>query len=897
MANTLSLQLPADALADGSLGIGVHIREPPRYTRAGGGGLPSVGGGGGGGGGVGGERFDADVDEIDELLRALRSSLQVCDRKCHSAAVWPSGCGEDAAAAAHMHARGCEGVAGSAAYAWDGPGTWRSARTDADAAGTAGRANARGQQRGGACDPLAQPTTGAGAANSLFMPSSLVYARERQGPPTDAFDEPWLFPHEWWANAVRRLFDWMEAVFRAGLAATASRILSAAGIAFFRWDGRAGSAGAEGTVASVASAACALAEMLQQPWATTAPGSACAGQPWQAADTATARAPGGADAKRRTAAEETVALTDAALRMIADMESRAMQDAAADPALSEVLTCAAQAMRSLLQTSERGARDLREYGRATRDHAVMATRAVSIVTGWIAGRTALRLERAAAFYAGQRRALDDALTAPESECAQQQARLRSLWLELKRAYDAYVLATAPAAAREHAATCGHAGGHAAGGGSGGDQALVLAMDVLFASLGSEPDFSEEHVRLLAEYMRHLDASDAWTQRDQRDAPFAPSAPPSVLAAAQPRVDACAPASATPPAPAPAPGAPPHATTAAAAAAGAEVVLAALRRRYAEHVQALDAVNARLRACDTRDAAEAQRLHRDKARIWQCIQSAIAVLRAVAPSHGDTRPPADPAPACADRMAARASHAAHAAPPWPTALLASGASCATPAQAAALVPASSGRAFAPYAPYAPSALASVCGAPRQHAAKYALRRSVSALSAAVARAQRAWREVAMRRTLADTFLEQQTAACLREIRRDTELWYDRDVNRVCTAWNDMQYGTERRHDDDVKAAAAEARLVLDLLADMERKMVHFSDSGAQHVRAMRDFKDLAELVRRSRENLARIEEFHDAYEDLVFLWRCAYAAAAATTTTTLATLADGDPRHAAAAAVC
>ncbi|AVK76123.1 hypothetical protein pneo_cds_516 [Pandoravirus neocaledonia] len=310
--------------------------------------------------------------------------------------------------------------------------------------------------------------------------------------------EPWAAPGEWWDTGVRCVFEWLREAFAAALDRDARHILSQSGVSqFYAWPPV---NGAEAT-AGGASAACSLTLMLR-PWTP-------ANRP---ADAQRGRGGGpcGIEARRRDAGRDLDALTASAERVIARVEASGSALTDRHAALSEAVRGCAACLRTLLRLAHDETDVLRVHGAATREAAVIATRAVGIAQKWIYARAVERVAHAAERYG----TLDDALRCDFAHAQDavrgQRARFLALWRDLKVRYDAFLADAGldgadPAAAQAMEALFwrGAGGEPPVDPGSGDDPAVAVAAAAAHER-GADPDaFDADALRLLRHYCEHM----------------------------------------------------------------------------------------------------------------------------------------------------------------------------------------------------------------------------------------------------------------------------------------------------------------------------------------------------------------------------------------------------------
>lgn len=310
--------------------------------------------------------------------------------------------------------------------------------------------------------------------------------------------EPWAAPGEWWDTGVRCVFEWLREAFAAALDRDARRILGQTGVSrFYAWPPVSGTEATAGG----ASAACSLTLMLR-PWTpVNRPADAQRGR---------GGGPCGIEARRRDAARDLDALTASAERVVARVEASGSALAERHAALSEAVRGCAACLRTLLRLAHDETDVLRVHGAATREAAVIATRAVGIAQKWIYARAVERVSHAADRYG----TLDDALRCDFAHAQEavrgQRARFLDLWRDLKVRYDAFLADAGldgadPAAAQAMEALFwrGAGGEPPIDPGSGDDPAVAVAAAAA-QERGADPDaFDADALRLLRHYCEHM----------------------------------------------------------------------------------------------------------------------------------------------------------------------------------------------------------------------------------------------------------------------------------------------------------------------------------------------------------------------------------------------------------
>ncbi|AJF97832.1 hypothetical protein TW95_gp1098 [Pandoravirus inopinatum] len=313
--------------------------------------------------------------------------------------------------------------------------------------------------------------------------------------------EPWAAPGEWWDAGVRCVFEWLREAFAAALDRDARSTLRRHGVTrFFAWP----PVGGTEATAGGASAACSLTLMLR-PWTP-------ADRPAEA-QRGRGGGPSGIEARRRDAESELAALAATAERVVARVEASGTGLAERHAALSEAVRGCAACLRTLLRLAQDESQVLRAHGAATREAAVIATRAVAIAQKWIYARTAERVDRAAERYGAMDAAVRYDFGRAEVSVRSQRARFLVLWRDLKTRYDAFLAAAGldgadPAAAQAMEALFwrGAGGEPPIDPGSGDDPAVAVAAAAADASAdhGVDPDaFDGDALRLLRYYCEHM----------------------------------------------------------------------------------------------------------------------------------------------------------------------------------------------------------------------------------------------------------------------------------------------------------------------------------------------------------------------------------------------------------
>jgi hypothetical protein len=317
--------------------------------------------------------------------------------------------------------------------------------------------------------------------------------------------EPWTAPGEWWDAGVRCVFEWLREAFAAALDRDVCLALRRCGVTrFFEWppvsDAQASGGGA--------SAACSLTLMLR-PWTP-------ADRPAEA-ERGRGGGPSGIGGRRRDAESELAALTASAEQVVSRVEALGDGLANRHAALSEAVRGCAACLRTLLRLAHDESHVLRTHGAATREAAVIATRAVAIAQKWIFARAVERVARTAARYESMDATVRADFDRAEACVRGQRLRFLSLWRDLKARYDAFLAAAGldgadPAAAQAMEALFWRgAGGEPAIDASGpGDpaSAVAAAADAVAhehdGGGGIDPDaFDGDALRLLRYYCEHM----------------------------------------------------------------------------------------------------------------------------------------------------------------------------------------------------------------------------------------------------------------------------------------------------------------------------------------------------------------------------------------------------------
>jgi len=263
--------------------------------------------------------------------------------------------------------------------------------------------------------------------------------------------EPWVAPSEWWNTGVRCVFDWLRDAFIATVDREVGVILTHHGVArFYAWPSTGACAtGTRGATAGATSAASLLTLMLR---------------PWTPSDRAahTERGAGGGPngiAERQRECEcDVLALTTSAESVVARVEAGASALGERHAALSEAVRGCAACLRTLLTLAENEVQIVRNHGAATREAAVIATRASAIAQKWVYARTLERVTDASKRYRAMARQVRGEFRTADRAVRAQRGRFLTLWRDLKTRYDAFLATIGLAAV---------------------DPAAVQAMDALF----------------------------------------------------------------------------------------------------------------------------------------------------------------------------------------------------------------------------------------------------------------------------------------------------------------------------------------------------------------------------------------------------------------------------------
>lgn len=719
--------------------------------------------------------------------------------------------------------------------------------------------------------------------------------------------EPWTAPGEWWDAGVRCVFEWLREAFAAALDRDARSALCRQGVTrFFAWPPVGGAEAAAGG----ASAACSLTLMLR---------------PWTPADRPAESqrgrggGPCGIDARRRDAENELAALAATAERVVARVEASGAGLADRHAALSEAVRGCAACLRTLLRLAHDESQVLRAHGAATREAAVIATRAVAIAQKWIYARTAERVGRAAERYGAMDAAVRYDFARAEVAVRGQRARFLTLWRDLKTRYDAFLAAAgldgadpASAQAMEALFWRGAGGEPPIDPGSGDDPAVAVAAAAADVSVdhGIDPDaFDGDALRLLRYYCEHManvarsmldrtteadsdrddDNEEAEEQQgggdhkdhkgcdaDQVHGPAetghkrqrrrrqshgaVDDAVSSVSSEARRHIAACV--------------------------AGGDDrarVLAEMRRardrcratarqiiaRRRERARLLRPVrrrHARRMRKAARAGADQRRLPDGDSDSWgpdpgdEEEDDDLLLLS----SDEDEDSAGDGENSCDGARRRRAADEASARARADQRQL----EVAMAADAAdARIEASARKRLADL-----EALMAGMAAQAVESGPHAeWMRATQRLGDALAEAQAAWRQAAEARAAREAVLEEETVRCLESVAATARAAHEADVGAVLCQWNERQHGIDRRRAEDLRQIAMARRVADEWLANFERKMVYYHEDAAcaEAVGAVGEFRAVMGLHAGARGMVVRLAEFADAYEDLAYAWSLAY----------------------------
>lgn len=287
-------------------------------------------------------------------------------------------------------------------------------------------------------DARAVVAYGAGGASAQTFKSGVLNGHD------DA--EPWAAPGEWWNTGIRCVFDWLREAFAATLDREAVAVLERHRVvAFFAWPPVHGGRAAAGA----ASAASSLTLMLR-PWTPT-------DRPADV-ERGAGGGPRGIESRRDEAERDLLALTTSAEGVVARVESGACVLGDRHAALSEAVRGCAACLRTLVSLARNEIEVLRDHGTATREAAVIATRAAAIAQKWVYARSVERINAAARRYSEMEVQIEREFDHADGTMRAQRTRFLHLWRDLKTRYDAFLVS----AGLEDA-----------------DPAAVQAMDALF----------------------------------------------------------------------------------------------------------------------------------------------------------------------------------------------------------------------------------------------------------------------------------------------------------------------------------------------------------------------------------------------------------------------------------
>lgn len=867
-----------------------------------------------------------DLDDINRMLDSLTNNLRACDRREEDARQrhHPPPATQKAARERHHHG-GDDVIIEAEPFACaplpplhedpmvvfvDAHGarpTAPSARATAMQRPPAGTAAVEAPLIVCAAD-LGNPMHGRASAGASGSATTMrVGATDPASAATAGDDaEPWTAPGEWWDAGVRCVFEWLREAFAAALDRDARSALCRQGVTrFFAWPPVGGAEAAAGG----ASAACSLTLMLR---------------PWTPADRPAESqrgrggGPCGIDARRRDAENELAALAATAERVVARVEASGAGLADRHAALSEAVRGCAACLRTLLRLAHDESQVLRAHGAATREAAVIATRAVAIAQKWIYARTAERVGRAAERYGAMDAAVRYDFARAEVAVRGQRARFLALWRDLKTRYDAFLAAAgldgadpASAQAMEALFWRGAGGEPPIDPGSGDDPAVAVAAAAADASVdrGIDPDaFDGDALRLLRYYCEHMAnvarsmldrTTEADSDRDDDDNEEAEEHRGGDDHKDHYDRDAdqvYGPANAG------------HKRRRRCQSHGAvDDAVSSVSSEARRHIAACVAggddrarVLAEMRRARDRCRATARQIiarRRERARLLRPVRRRHARrMRKAARAGADQprRPDGDsdswgPDPGdeeedddllllssdededsagdgenSCDGARRRAADEASARARADQRQL----EVAMAADAAdARIEASARKRLADL-----EALMAGMAAQAVESGPHAeWMRATQRLGDALAEAQAAWRQAAEARAAREAVLEEETVRCLESVAATARAAHEADVGAVLCQWNERQHGIDRRRAEDLRQIAMARRVADEWLANFERKMVYYHEDAAcaEAVGAVGEFRAVMGLHAGARGMVVRLAEFADAYEDLAYAWSLAY----------------------------
>ena len=118
------------------------------------------------------------------------------------------------------------------------------------------------------------------------------------------------------------------------------------------------------------------------------------------------------------------------------------------------------------------------------------------------------------------------------------------------------------------------------------------------------------------------------------------------------------------------------------------------------------------------------------------------------------------------------------------------------------------------------------------------------------------------------LEEEIKQSVCAIIRNTYCSFDRDTNQTLYQWNCKQQQTDKNRDMHTRQLCMERHIAQEWLSGFERKLIHFNNP--LFGRLISEFKAIHEMIVVVSENLFKLYEFIECFQDLIYLWKMVYS---------------------------
>jgi hypothetical protein len=119
------------------------------------------------------------------------------------------------------------------------------------------------------------------------------------------------------------------------------------------------------------------------------------------------------------------------------------------------------------------------------------------------------------------------------------------------------------------------------------------------------------------------------------------------------------------------------------------------------------------------------------------------------------------------------------------------------------------------------------------------------------------------------LEEEIKNTLQSIMANTYKTCERDYDHMKAMWHEKQTRTDKTKDEELRKISMERYVANEWLCSFEGKLVYYCNSANDYVKSISEFRAVHSMLAAMKDNYARIQEFEEAFDDMVQLWKLVY----------------------------